>query len=195
MGNVYISDNLTVVGKLNPTNNLSTLGSPNYRWNEVYTSNSSITTSDLNLKENIKPLSKKYIDFFRLLAPVSFTFKDGTSGRKHIGFISQNVEKAMYKVGLTDIDFAGFCKDIKTVVKYDNDGNETEEPDLDENGNMQYIYSLRYGEFTALNTYMIQHAVQKAEELENRTEYLEQENRRLRERLEKLEILVSKYND
>lgn len=195
LGDVYISDNLTVVGEINPTNNLSTLGTANYRWNEVYTSNSSITTSDRNLKENIKPLSKKHIDFFRLLAPVSFTFKDGKSGRTHIGFISQDVEEAMNKVGLTDLDFAGFCKDIKTVVKCDEDGQEIEEPDLDENGNVQYIYSLRYGEFIALNTYMIQHAVQKTEELENRTEHLEQENGQLMERLEKLETLVSKYNN
>lgn len=192
-GRVIISTLLA--GEINPTNNLSTLGTANYRWNEVYTSNSSITTSDRNLKENIKPLSKKHIDFFRLLAPVSFTFKDGKSGRTHIGFISQDVEEAMDKAGLTDLDFAGFCKDIKTVVKCDEDGNEIEEPELDENGNVQYIYSLRYGEFIALNTYMIQHAVQKAEELEDRTEHLEQENGQLIERLEKLETLVSNYNN
>lgn len=186
-GDVYIVGQLTVNGEIIP-NSISTLGTANYRWNEVYTSNSSITTSDRNLKENIKPLSKKHIDFFRLLAPVSFTFKDGKSGRTHIGFISQDVEEAMDKVGLTDLDFAGFCKDIKTVVKCDEDGQEIEEPDLDENGNVQYIYSLRYGEFIALNTYMIQDTM-------NKIDKLEQENGQLMERLEKLETLVSNYNN
>lgn len=177
-GDIVITGTL-LAGEINPTNNLSTLGTANYRWNEIYTSNSSITTSDRNLKENIKPLSKKHIDFFRLLAPVSFTFKDGKSGRTHIGFISQDVEEAMSKAGLTDLDFAGFCKDIKTVVKCDEDGQEIEEPELDENGNVQYIYSLRYGEFIAMNTYMIQDTM-------NKIDKLEQENGQLMERLEKI---------
>lgn len=188
-GDVTISGgNLYVHGEIIPFDNLSTLGTANYRWNEVYTSNSSITTSDRNLKENIKPLSKKHIDFFRLLAPVSFTFKNGNSGRTHIGFISQDVEEAMNKIGLTDLDFAGFCKDIRTTVKCDEDGNETEEPELDENGNVQYIYSLRYGEFIALNTYMIQSTM-------NKIDKLEQENKQLEERLERLETLVSNYTN
>lgn len=52
------------------------------------------------------------------LQPVSFLFKDGTSGRTHIGFIAQDVEQAMSECGLTDLDFAGFCKDQKLTVNW-----------------------------------------------------------------------------
>ena len=102
-----------------------------------------------------------------LLQPVSFLFKDGDSGRTHVGFISQDVESAMEKCGLTDLDFAGFCKDEKVRIIMDEDGNETEEPVLDENGDITYIYSLRYEEFIALNTFAIQKLWHEMEELKN----------------------------
>lgn len=133
------------------------LGTSDYRWNALYASSGTIHTSDKTKKRNIKPLSDTHLQFFQLLQPVSFLFKDGTSGRTHIGFISQDVEEAMKQVGLTDLDFAGFCKDVKMKCYLDDDGNEIEEPLLDENGKEQYIYSLRYEEFIALNTYAIQH--------------------------------------
>lgn len=133
------------------------LGTSDYPWLDVYATNDVIQTSDQNLKDNIHPLTDKHLQFFSLIQPVSFIFKDGTSGRTHIGFISQDVEEAMKQVGLTDLDFAGFCKDVKTKCYLDDDGNEIEEPLLDQNGKEQYIYSLRYGEFIALNTYAIQH--------------------------------------
>ena len=149
----------------------------------IYLPTGEITTSDRNLKDNIKPLTEKHIKFFSLLQPASFTFKDGTSGRTHIGFISQDVEEAMYKAGLTDLDFAGFCKRTKTITKTDNEGFKTKVPDLDENGNIQYIYSLRYDEFIALNTHIIQHTLGKAEKLE-------QENKDIKQRVEKIEKML-----
>lgn len=140
-----------------PASGILALGSSNCRWREAWVSSGLLTTSDRNLKDNICQLTDKHLLFFMELIPVSFTFKDGTSGRTHIGFISQDVEKAMKRVGLTDLDFAGFCKDVKMDTYMDDDGNEIEEPILDKNGNKQYIYSLRYEEFIALNTYAIQH--------------------------------------
>ncbi len=149
----------------------------------IYSNTGKITTSDRNLKDNIKPLTEKHIKFFSLLQPVSFTFKEGTSERTHIGFISQDVEEAMYKAGLTDLDFAGFCKRVKSITKTDSEGFKTELPDLDENGNIQYIYSLRYDEFIALNTHIIQHTLGKAEKLE-------QENKDIKQRIEKIEKML-----
>ena len=49
------------------------------------------------------------------------------------------------------------------------DGEEVNDPILDENGNPEYIYSLRYEEFIALNTYVIQ-------ELWKRVDAVEKEN-------------------
>ena len=142
------------------------LGSGNARWKQLYAATTTISTSDRNLKKNIKPLSNKYIELFKLLQPVSFAFKDGDSGRTHIGFISQDVEDALDKVGLTALDFSGFCKDIKTTCQRDENKNEEEIPVLDEDGNPQYIYSLRYEEFIALNTCMIQELEKRVSKLE-----------------------------
>jgi len=172
--------------KINATidaDNIIILGEKTHFKGDIYTNSSEITTSDRNLKDNIKSLTEKHIKFFSLLQPVLFTFKDGTSGRTHIGFISQDVEEAMHKAGLTDLDFAGFCKRTKTITETDSEGFKTELPDLDENGNVQYIYSLRYDEFIALNTYIIQHTIGKVEKLE-------QENKDLKQRVEKIEKML-----
>ena len=149
-------------------NGAISLGSANYRFSQLYVTSSSISTSDKNYKDDIKSLTDKHLQFFVKLQPVSFLFKDGTSGRTHIGFIAQDVEQAMSECGLTDLDFAGFCKDQKIDSKL-VDGEEVNEPILDENGNPEYIYSLRYEEFIALNTYVIQ-------ELWKRVDAVEKEN-------------------
>ena len=62
--------------------------------------------------------------------------------------------------------------DSAKIKKIDSklvDGEEVNEPILDENGNPEYIYSLRYEEFIALNTYVIQ-------ELWKRVDAVEKEN-------------------
>ncbi len=154
-------------------NGYTNLGSGNYRWKQLFATTATISTSDRNLKKDIYQLTDTHLDFFLKLQPVSFLFKDGESGRTHIGFIAQDVEQAMSKCGLTDLDFAGFCKDQKVEVFFEEDENgdkiEKERPILDENGNPEYIYSLRYEEFIALNTYVIQ-------ELWKRVDAVEKEN-------------------
>lgn len=141
-------------------NGHTNLGSGSYRWKQLFATTATISTSDRNLKKDIYQLTDTHLDFFLKLQPVSFLFKDGESGRTHIGFIAQDVEQAMSECGLTDLDFAGFCKDQKVEVFFEEDENgdkiEKERPILDENGNPDYIYSLRYEEFIALNTYVIQ---------------------------------------
>lgn len=169
------------------SDNKVSLGHPSARWREVYAVTGSIQTSDRNLKDNIQSLTDKHLQFFLLLQPVSFTFKDGTSGRTHIGFISQDVEEAMAQVGLTDLDFAGFCKDIKCTYSTDENGKTVSEPILDENGNPEYIYSLRYEEFIAINTYAIQKLYEKAEVLEKENTEIKKQLQEICNRLDILE--------
>ena len=145
-----------------------TLGNPRIRWGQIYSTGSAISTSDRNRKKDITPISDKYLDFFALLQPVTYRFIDGASGRIHVGFISQDVEAAMAQTGLSDIDFAGFCKD----KALDAEGN----PILDDCGNPTYIYSLRYEEFIAVNTAAIQRQQAKIINLEQRLERIEQTN-------------------
>lgn len=153
------------------------LGLPSNRWRQLYAVSSTILTSDRNLKKDIEPLAEKHLEFFLKLQPVSFAFIDGSSGRTHIGFISQDVESAMAECGLTALDFAGFCKDAKTtrriIENEDGSKTETEEPVLDGDGNPVYIYSLRYEEFIALNTYAIQTAMARLDSLEERIKNIE----------------------
>lgn len=143
------------------------LGRANAKWKNIYASTSAITTSDKNMKKEISTIDEKYVKFFMKLIPVSFMFKNSTSGRTHIGFISQDVESAMIECGLSDFEFAGFCKDQKVKYTLDRNGNEINELEFDENDKPIYIYSLRYEEFIALNTYMIQSCIKKIEKLEH----------------------------
>lgn len=156
----------------------------------AYSQTGQIITSDRNLKDNIKPLTDKHIKFFSLLQPVSFTYIDGTYGRAHIGFISQDVENAMYEAGLTDLDFAGFCKDVKKTEITDEDGNKRYETEVDENGDPIYAYYLRYDEFVALNTFIIQKLYGENQNMKKEIQELQQDNKNLNERLSYLENFI-----
>lgn len=165
--------------RLNPVNNGTlTLGGPSNRWGQIYSTTSSISTSDRNLKKDIYALSDKYEDFFKLLKPCSYKFIDGTSNRTHVGFISQDVEDAMKTVGFTNLDFAGFCKDqetkeVKKTRKVTKHNVITNEEELVEETYAEYepipdkfTYSLRYEEFIAINTAMIQKLMERVKKLE-----------------------------
>lgn len=157
------------------------LGDSSNKWKAVYAVNGSIQTSDRNQKKNITELDQKYIDLFDKLIPVSFEFIDNESDRVHIGFISQDVKAAMDEVGLSDIEFAGYCRDVLTKW---NDETQMDEPVVDENGEPVYIYSLRYSEFIALNSKIIQNNRQRLSKQE-------QNINELREELNKMKELVS----
>ena len=66
---------------------------------------------------------------------------------------------------IPDID-----EDEVVIFRLEEDENgdkiEKERPILDENGNPEYIYSLRYEEFIALNTAMIQKLWQRVDDIE-----------------------------
>lgn len=104
---------------------------------------------------------------FNDLKPVSFKLKsteETTHNRKHIGFISQDIEESMNNIGLSALDFGGFCKDVR---KKENEETKEFVEVLDENGEPIYDYSLRYSEFIALNTHMIQKQQKEIEDLKN----------------------------
>ena len=164
---------------------LVTLGTPEHRWGQFYTCVAVNTTSDRTEKENIKEIGDQYIDFFRGLQPVSYKLINGNSGRTHTGFIAQDVEEAMHAAGLTNMDFAGFCQDqktkqvrkTKTVFATDPESGQeilketsyTEDVPVEN----EYTYSLRYEEFIALNTAMIQYLMSEVERLKEKVAALE----------------------
>lgn len=160
------------------------LGNSNYRWKQLYATTTTINTSDRNLKKDFRTFDSddRYTQFFMDLKPMIFKMKDGESGRDHFGFIAQDVEDSLLNLGYTSLDFAGLCKDAKCIPQQKPTKEERRNKkfkfqeelplDLDENGNVQYEYSLRYQEFISLNTYMIQKLYNKIESLENEIKLL-----------------------
>lgn len=146
-GNLGISKSAVYVAGGNNDGKVN-LGLSSRKWAQLYAASGTILTSDRNKKINIIDMENTQEQLFNKLRPVTFELKDGSSGRTHYGFISQDVEDSLKELNLTGKDFAGFCKDLRI----DDDG----EAMLDENGNEIYDYSLRYSEFVALNTHMIQ---------------------------------------
>lgn len=114
-------------------------------------------SSDARKKNSISYDMDKYVAFFSKLKPAFFKFNDGTSNRIHIGFIAQDVEKALTDVGLNNLDFAGIV-----IEHYTNDA-----------GDQVDDYGLRYSEFISLNTYVIQQQQKKIKDLEIRITALE----------------------
>ena len=143
-------------------------GSPDYdtkldlrsRTVRLINSSGTSTLSDERMKKDWKGL-EAYDAFFDALNPQAFRYVDGSSGRYHLGFGAQSVERALADGGLSNADFGG-------LVHYALPSEE---------GNSQGIseeYSLIYTEFVALLTDQIQRLKKKVETLERRLEALEQ---------------------
>lgn len=137
------------------------------RWKQLYATTSTVSTSDRNKKNSIEPFVEVHEKLFYELKPVHYKLNDADTGRIHFGFISQDVEEALAKVGLTAMDFAGFCKDYDTIPAPTEDNPEHEEIKYDENGEPVYNYSLRYEEFISLNTHMIQKCLSEIQNLKS----------------------------
>lgn len=107
-------------------------------------------TSDERLKNSFANLDK-YESFFNKLHPIAFKYNDGDSGRYHIGFGAQSVEKALSESALDNTYFGGILRYPISRESEDYHGYDEE-------------YGLIYNEFIALNTYMIQKLQKTVEE-------------------------------
>jgi len=116
-------------------------------------------TSDETLKD-LYYINDKYVDFFNKLDPIAYKYKIGH--RMHLGFGAQSVEKALLNSGLTTEEFAGI------VISEDVDIGEDERMSPTGEKHFDKIYSLRYEEFIALNTMMIQKLQKKINILESK---------------------------
>lgn len=125
------------------------LGSGDSLWDNVFSANGVITTSDKNKKNSISYDISMYDKIFDKLKPVSYKMNHGNSGRTHIGLISQDVKEAIVSSGLTTLDYALYI----------------------ENKESNY-YGLRYSELHGLEIYEIQKLQQKIKLLEKQMEEL-----------------------
>lgn len=163
-GNVYISsshsyvqlsdDTVTCKGDFVPNSHVGwDLGKADKMWSTVYAKTCTASGSDRAIKKDINSDLVAYNRFFDLLTPCSYKLIDGTSGRTHLGMISQEVEEALNTCGISSMDFAGFIKSPKT----DDEDNVIEG---------EYDYALRYGEFIPLLIWQVQKLKARVAELE-----------------------------
>lgn len=163
---ISISSNNNILyslGSFCPSGSDKFLGDASHLWAAVYASTPQINTSDRNMKKEIKELSNKYENFFNSILPKTFQFIDGTSNRKHVGFIAQEIEESLLSNSLSTIDFAGICID------------------KNEKGDLKYF--LRYEEFIALNTWQIQKLKPRMTAAEEKIQQLEFEVAELKQEL------------
>ena len=147
------------------------LGTGSFKWNQIYSSSATINTSDRRKKKDIQPLDENARIFVMKLNPVSYKLKDGETGRTHYGMIAQDIEDELTELGMTAMDFAGFCKDeVYENVKTTKEGF-TEVKTIKKPG--EYIYGLRYEEFIAPLIKTVQLQQQEIEELKHRIDILE----------------------
>jgi len=161
---------VTTQGVMPSKDNTADIGASSYRFKQIYAANSTISTSDARLKENVNAIDEKYLDFLMTLNPVTYKFKDDENNeyyRMHCGLEAQEVEQALYDNGLNTLDFAGLI--ISPVTNEVETDEFTEEPFTDEDGTVQtirmpitktvitdYRYGLRYEEFIAPLIKMVQ---------------------------------------
>lgn len=115
--------------------------------------------SDIRIKNSIMYDMDKYRQFFLNLKPAAFRLNGGRSNRFHLGFIAQEVEKALLDAGMETADFAGFVRSA---------GKDDVHDDYEDQ-----CY-LRYDNFISLNTYMIQSAIKEIDRLRHEIETLKQ---------------------
>jgi len=143
-GMVYVSSGDNLIS----TNSTSCVGSAIHPWNAVYAINEWGSISDRNKKNTICELDDRYIQFAEKLLdmPRSFKMNSGisTSGRTHIGFIAQDIEKIMLDCGISDLEFAGLVKEPIYQSTLPNGEYDKDSPIID------YVYYLRYSEFIPL---------------------------------------------
>lgn len=127
-------------------------------------SGSTAITSDEKLK-NIFDIDDRYESFFNNINPVAYQYKVGH--RTHLGFGARAIENALQDANLTTEEFAGILIDRNISVGEDEIMSPDGATHFDE------IYSLRYEEFIALNTYMIKKQQRIIEDLTRRIESIE----------------------
>ena len=120
------------------------LGKSSKRWHTVYAVNGVSTTSDVNAKTNIAPITKG-LDIITSLSPISYNIKDAesneVSSRVGFGITSQELKEVLLANGY-DANVGAYNEDI---VYFDDNGNETK----DSSGTPKTYWGITYTELIA----------------------------------------------
>lgn len=139
------------------TNGTGFLGTTSYRWNTAFFTNA-ITASDRKLKNVLGDIDEA-VDFVMSLKPYRYTFKDGDSGRVHMGLIAQDVAQTAKDLKMGDLA-------LYQAAVVNEDGTESyyDESVPDE----KLSWGLNYNELIAPLVAMIQAQEKRIQKLEQR---------------------------
>lgn len=142
-----------------PDSGNPTLGDALYRWGQIYSTNSTISTSDSRLKNSVKDIDDTLLDAWGNIEPKQYKFNDATEkkgekARYHTGYLAQDIQAECEKQGVNASDYGLFCYDewdeqeeVSEEIETEKDGKKVKEKRIiqpkSEKGN---IYALRYEE-------------------------------------------------
>jgi hypothetical protein len=131
---------IPIDGDASPADDHINMGASSSRFDNIYATNGTISTSDQNEKQQIAALTDAEITAAKSISALFKTFKwnsaveaKGDAARTHTGVIAQNIETAMADAGLDAGDYAFFISETWT----------------DDNGNSQTRKGIRYAELLA----------------------------------------------
>jgi hypothetical protein len=137
--NLNSSGEAYFAGSVTPkVDNTVDLGSPSNRWDDVYATNGTIQTSDLNEKQDIESLNDAEVRVAKACKGLlrKFRWKDsvaekGDNSRIHFGIIAQDLQNAFTAEGLDAGDYAMFISTTwweaeETVPEVDGEPEHTE---------------------------------------------------------------------
>ena len=137
------------------TDDHNDLGNGSYRLDDIYATNTTIQTSDENLKQDIAELTTAEKAVATKLKSLvrTYRFKDsvaekGDDARTHCGVIAQQVQTAFESEGLDVSKYALWCKNTWYT---DSEGNEVMPTEINGTeypaGSTENVrYSIRYSE-------------------------------------------------
>lgn len=155
------------------------LGTGAIRYNQIYSSVSSISTSDKTKKVDIEDIDKSLLNKWSKVQWKTFKFKDsvaekGDKARLHTGLIAQDLEAVLSGINVRDYGF--FCYDkwddiydseyITTTPEFDKLGKTKDAQELVLNKKVKSAgeqYSLRYQEIQAIENAYLRQKIQELE--------------------------------
>lgn len=124
-----------------------TLGTGTYRWGQIYSTSATISTSDENLKQDIRPLTAAELNVARAMKGMMRAYRlksevaDNPDAKTRIGVIAQQVVEVMTANGMDWHDYAFISCDEQYTEAWNE---ETQKYDRTYTG--EFIYSVAYDE-------------------------------------------------
>lgn len=148
-GNMTVNGNLTIDGILHTAEN-----SAAYLGGAIYSKEQIATISDDRFANCKSPIPESFEQIF--LETPTYLFLPNNGDKSHLGTLPQELEELLENHNISPLHFSAFCKDEKMTLTMNEDGHTEYVPALDSAANTEYIYSMRYGEYTMLTVHMVQ---------------------------------------